>query len=308
MAEQITFDRDVRQAIRTIMARKAYEEGVVRQVREDLAGFPWLVATHRGLFAVSADSVVTVAHGWFFGMHRHGNHLFLFENCGERLRDACRGRIVRFDWQDGRLSNPQVLVTGLHGNGHQLRMIDGLLCHVDTANQRILRFHPDGRPFDIKTPFPPAPDTDTSGAYVHMNCIAKVRGQVAVMLHNGKAVERRKSELVWLDEEWNEARRVTLDGYMCHDIVPDDQGNLWHCLSEAGEIIADGGRRISLSDKLMTRAMAFCGDHLLVGLSSFGPRQIRDALAGEVVILDRDKRVIARHELPSGPADAATLI
>lgn len=307
MEDKATFDVDVRRAIRMALARKAYEDGVVRQVLEDLTDFAWLVATHRGLFAVSLDSVALVAHGWFFGLHRDGSHLYLFENCGERLRDACRGRIVRFDWQDGRLTSPQVLVTGLHGNGHQLRMIDGLLCLVDTANQRILRFHPDGRPFDIKTPFPPAPDTDTSGAYVHMNGIAKVRGQIAVMLHNGKALERRKSELVWLDEEWKVAQRITLEGYKCHDIVPDDQGTLWHCASESGEIMADDGRRIRLTDKLMTRAMAFCGDRLLVGMSSFGPRQIRDALAGEVAILDRDKQVIVRHELPSGPADAVAL-
>jgi hypothetical protein len=307
MAEPSPFDRDIRKTVRIILARQAYEEGVIRQVRQDLTGFTWLVATHRGLFAVSLEAVMLVAHGWFFGLHLHGNHLYLFENCGERLRDAYRGRIVRFSWQDGRLSDPQILVTGLHGNGHQLRVIDGLLCLVDTANQRVLRFHMDGRPLDIKTPFPPAPDTDTSGTYVHMNGIARVRGELAVMLHNGKSLERRKSELVWLDEEWKVARRVTLHGYKCHDIVPDDQGTLWHCASESGEIMADDGRRIKLSDNLMTRAMAFCGENLLVGMSSFGPRQIRDALAGEVAILDRDKRVIARHEMPSGPADAVAL-
>lgn len=307
MEDQITFDTDVRQAVRTILARNAYEQGVVRLLRQDLAGFAWLVTTHRGLFAVSLDTTVLVAHGWFFGLHIEGRHLYLFENCGERLRDANRGRIVRFAWQDDRLSDPQILVTGLHGNGHQLRMIDGLLCLVDTANQRIMRFHPDGRLHDIKTPFPSAPDTDTSGAYVHMNCIARVKGRLAVMLHNGKSLERRKSELVWLDDEWTAARRVILDGYMCHDIVTDDQGTVWHCASESGEIIADNGRRIRLSDNLMTRGMAFSGEHMLVGLSSFGPRQIRETLSGEVAILDRDKRVVVRHELPSGPADAAAL-
>lgn len=308
MDHENPFDPDARRAIRTILARNAYTQGVVRLVHEDLSGFAWLVATHRGLFAVSLERTLLVAHGWFFGLHMDGEHLYLFENCGERLRDANRGRIVRFAWRDGRLSDPQILVTGLHGNGHQIRMIDGLLCLVDTANQRIMRFHPDGRLHDIKTPFPVAPDTDTSGAYVHMNGLASVAGRLAVMLHNGKSLERRKSELVWLDDDWNVARRVTLEGYMCHDIVPDDQGTVWHCASESGEIMADDGRRIRLSDTLMTRGLAFRGEHLLVGLSSFGPRQIRDALSGEVAILDQEKRVVVRHELPSGPADAVTLL
>lgn len=308
MSGEFKFDKEARQAIRTVLARNSYEQGVVRQVCEALAGFAWLVATHRGLFAVSLTEVALVAHGWFFGLCLDGDRLFLFENCGERLRDANRGRIVRFTWREGRLDDPEILVTGLHGNCHQLRMIDGLLCLVDTANQRILRFHPDGRPLDVKAPFPPAPDTDTSGAYLHMNCIAEVDGRIAVMLHNGKSFERRKSELVWLGEDWTEVERVPLDGYMCHDIVPDEQGTLWHCASESGEIVAGDGRRVRLSDNLMTRAIAFSGAHMLVGLSSFGPRQIRDALSGEVAILDRDWQVVVRHELPSGPADAVALL
>ena len=302
-----TFETDVRRAIRTVLARQAYQDGVVRQVVADLTGYTWLVSTHRGLFAVSLTQVTQVAHGWFFGLHCEGEHIYLFENCGERLHGANLGRVIQFAWRNCQLTDPHILVTGLHGNGHQLKMIDGLLCLVDTANQRILRFDPSGRLHDIKTPFPPAPDSDTSGAYVHMNGIAKVHGRVVVMLQNGKSLERRKSELAWLDEDWAVAQRSTLEGFMCHDIVQDDQGTMWHSASESGEIIAADGRRIRLTDGLFSRAMAFAGRHLLVGLSSFGPRQNRDALKGEVAILDHAKRVIVRHELPSGPADAIAI-
>lgn len=155
MAEDFTFDKDVRKAIRSILARQAYEQGTVRQVLEDLTDYAWLVSTHRGLFAVSLDGVALVAHGWFFGLCQEGTHIYLFDNCGERQRDANLGRILRFSWLNGHLTDPQILVTGLHGNCHQLKVIDGMLCLVDTANQRILRYHLDGRLHDIKMPIPP---------------------------------------------------------------------------------------------------------------------------------------------------------
>lgn len=302
------FDTDVRRAIRHALARESYNTGRVRLAEAELQGFRWLVTTHRGLFAVSLDRTVLVAHGWFFGIDLAGGHVYYFENCAMRYRSENLGRIVRLDWDGARLGNPQVLVTGLHGNCHQLKVIDDLICLVDTANQRILRFALDGRPVDIKMPFPVAPNTDTSGAYLHINSIAQVNGRVALLLHNGKAPKPRKSELAWLDQDWNVAGRSFIDGYMCHDIVAGPDGTLWHCASKSGEVIEDSGRRIMVGEGLMTRAIAFSHDAMLVGLSSFGERQVRTELAGEVVIFDGAQRPIARHEMPAGPADAVALV
>jgi hypothetical protein len=301
------FDKDIRRAIRASLARESYAQGTVRIACGDLRGFWWLVTTHRGLFAASPDRIELVSHGWYFGIDRHENHIYLYENCGLRDRAANMGRIIRFEWDDRQLTNPRVLVTGLDGNAHQLKVIDGLLCLVDTANQRIQRFTLDGKLVDCKTPLPVAPPTDTSGAYHHINCLAEVDGRIALMLHNGKAPSPRKSELVWLDRDWNVTARQCIDGYMCHDIVADGQGTLWHSASASGEVINDKGERLKLSDSLMTRALAFCQNHLLVGLSSFGERQIRDGLAGEVVAIDRDGSQVARFDLPAGPADVVTL-
>jgi hypothetical protein len=301
------FDSDERRAIRVALARSAYAQGKFRLVLADLQGSWWLVTTHRGLYAVSPDRIELVAHGWFFGLDRHADQVYLFENCGLRDREANLGRILRFDWDGQHLANPAVLVTGIHGNAHHLKIIGGLICLVDTANQRILRYTLDGAVVDIKEPLPRAPATDTSGAYHHINCLAAIDGRIALMLHNGKAPQPRKSELVWLDPDWNLTDRHPIDGYQCHDIVPDAQGVLWHCASQTGELVSDTGRRCKISDTLMTRALAFCQGHLLVGLSTFGDRQVRDALAGEAVILDSAGNTVARHELPAGPADAVAL-
>ncbi|HEX4847417.1 MAG TPA: hypothetical protein VFV30_04690 [Novosphingobium sp.] len=304
---EAAFDNDIRRAVRASLAREAYAKGKVRLTNPDLGDSWWLVTTHRGLYSASPDGIQLVSHGWYFGVDRHGDHIYLYENCGLRDRESHLGRIVRLHWDGRHLSDPAVLVTGLHGNAHQLKVIGGLLCLLDTANQRILRFTLDGAPVDTKTPLPPAPANDTSGAYHHINSIAEIGGRVAILLHNGKAPSPRKSELVWLDADWQVAGRGEIDGYMCHDIVADGDGTLWHCASASGELTGSNGERIKLSDSLMTRALSFCRDHLLVGLSSFGERQIRDGLSGEVLVLDRDRRVVAHHDVPAGPADVVAL-
>ncbi len=305
--ETRNFDIAQRRAIKSALARKAYADNALRIANPDLQGKSWLVASHRGVFAVSQYSVCTAIHGWFFGICRHGDAIYLYENCGLRDRAANLGRIVRLDYRDGRLTHPTILVKGLHGNCHQIRVIDGLLCLVDTANQAVLRFTLDGDPVDAKMPIPVAPANDTSGAYTHMNSIAKIGDRIGMILHNGKADPPKSSELIWLDTDWKLMSRQSLPGYWCHDIIEDDTGKLWHCDSKAGAIFASDGQRISLAADRMTRAIALSGDHIVVGLSLFGPREIRDDLRGALLILDRSFNHIAEIKLDGSPTDIILL-
>lgn len=300
-------DPDVRRAVRLALARADYAQGRVRIAQHDLRGYDWLVTTAYGVFAIGGGRAVAVIHGWFFGINWAPPYVYLFQNCGHRDRESNEGRLIRLTVADGRIVDAAVLVTGLHNNCHQLRLIDDLLCLVDTANQRILRFTVAGEPVDTRAPFPHALPSNTSGGYHHMNSIAKIDGRIALMLHNGKAVPDRPSELAWLDAEWRVTDRVPLPGRCCHDIVADEAGVLWHCGSYAGELIASDGRRVRLSDQLMTRGLAFKPDALLVGLSGFGPRENRDALRGAVVLLDRAFNRLDQIALPSGPADIVAL-
>lgn len=298
--------REARTAVREAIARDAYARREVRVVDPDLADYPWLAATHRGLFAVTHGHVKTVMHGWFFGLCQHGRALYLFENCGHRDRSQRLGRIVRFDIADGRLVAPHVLIEGLHGNCHQIRVIDGLLCIVDTADQAILRFTLDGQAVDIRRPFPPAPLEDTSGAYLHVNALARIGNRVAIMLHNGKTVPQKRSELAWLDADWQLVERRTLPGHKCHDIVVEGD-KLWHSDSMAGDIIASDGTRICVSDALMTRGLVVGPETIVVGLSSFGPRHLRSALHGAVVLIDRTTGAREQMILDGGPTDIILL-
>ncbi|MBN8499989.1 MAG: hypothetical protein J0M19_02420, partial [Sphingomonadales bacterium] len=273
----------------------------------DLAGRDWLVASPRGLFAIGQGSATLAVQGWFFGLCRSGDQLYLFENCGLRDRSAGLGRLIGLSIKNNCLGSPQVLAKGLDANCHQVRVIGDHICVVDTANQRILRFMRDGSPLDTRQILPPAPSEDTSGGYCHINSIAQIDGRIAVLLHNGRAEPQRRSELAWLDGDWHIAARASLPGYGCHDIAVDPAGTVWHSASQSGEVFAADGRRVRLSDRLMTRGIAFSADHAAVGLSSFGPRQLRDALGGAIAIVNADWSVRDMISIAGPPTDIVAL-
>ncbi len=302
-----TFSLEERRAIKMALARDAYERNIVRIAEPDMTPYTWLVASHRAVFAVAEDRVCTALHGWFFGICRHENQFYLFENCGMRDRSVDLGRIIRIDLVEGRLTNPVVLVTGLHTNCHQVRVIDGLLCVVDTSNQAIRRYTLAGDLVDVKHPFPVASSNARTGMYLHLNGVAKIGSRIAIMRHNGQVLPVRNSELAWLDSDWNPLSIHPLDGQCCHDIVADEAGVIWHCGSSAGEILLSDGRRITVSDDMMTRGLTVSADRIIVGVSSFGRRQIRDSLPGAVVILDRAFNRVAQLSLNGPPTDIALL-
>ena len=301
------FDKDSKRAIRLALARDAYQADVVRLADTDLGDSRWLVSTNRGVVAVSPYSVKTVIHGWFFGIHRHDDHVYLFESCGQYDFSRQWGRIIRLRIENNRLVDPIVLVRGLHHNCHQLKVIDGLICLLDTANQQVLRFTLAGVPVDELQPFPVAPLTDTSGAYLHFNSIAEVGGRIAVMLHNGKAMPEKNSELAWLDRSWRVIERIPLAGRLCHDVVSDESGAIWHCASDTGEIISSTGVRHSIAPGAFTRGLAWSGDHLIVGVAAIAPRNLRDQLACRVSFHDRNLDCIGQIGLSGAPTDVAVL-
>ena len=302
-----TFEFDTRRAIRVAMALRSYETDSVRLVDPDISDYDWLVATHRGLYAANSNGAKRVIYGWFFGICRDGQDVYLFENCAMRDRTRALGRIIKMTIASGALSEPIVLVKGLAANCHQIEIMDGLLCIVDTANQAILRYTLDGSLVDVKTPFPIAPVSDSSGMYLHMNSIARIGDRIAVMLHNGTTIPEKCSELAWLDLDWKLRERVPLDGHNCHDIVEDENGVIWHSASSTGELMASDGRRVKIDDGRMTRGIALSANTMIVGISSFGARQNRDALPGAIVILDRALNRLAEIELKGPPADIVAI-
>jgi hypothetical protein len=295
-------------AIREALARLAYDQHVVRLVDPDLDGWDWLATSHRGVFAIASGRIKLVVRGWFFGVCHHGNHLFLFENCGHRDYHSNLGRIIRLDLRGKTLSAPKVIATGLHNNCHQLAVIDDLLCLVDTGNQAIRRYTFEGDAVDVHCPLPVAPHTDHSGTYAHINTIAKIGGRIGLVLHNGKVLPTKTSEIVWLDDDWKMVERYALPGHHCHDIVEDELGRLWHSLSAEGDILRSDGTRIAITPDKMTRGIALKPEVMAVGISTFGPRHLRGTLNGSLALLRRsDLSKIEEIDLPAAPADVIAL-
>lgn len=293
-------------AIRAALARQAYATDTVRLRATDLRGVECLVATRQGLFAASRDRSTLIAHGFFFGLHRHGDTVFAFEACDIPSTSSARGRILAFTLDGAQIAGARVVVRGLDNQCHQLAVIGDLLCLVDTANQVIRRFTREGEPVDIRTPLPPVRRGEGGKAYRHINSIARVSDGLVLMLHNGAGATERPSELAWLDADWSVARIEPLAGHGCHDIVEDAAGTRWHCGSRDGELLRSDGPPIRVSAR-MTRGLALGRDGLIVGTSEFGPRARRTELTGSVVFLDRDHRPIRELPLDGAPADIISI-
>ncbi len=287
--------------LRGVLARSSYDNAEIRIADANLIGFDWLVSSSKGLFALSSSGHKTIIYGWFFGLCLHDGRLYLYENCGHRDRDTPRGRLIMLRLIDNRLTDPQVIATGLDCHCHQLVVIDGCLCLVDTANQAILRFDLEGNPIDVRSPFPPFTYDEPLFGYHHINAVASIGERIAVMLHNGRL--NVPSALAWLDRDWRWVETRPLPGTHCHDIVQDEHDVLWHSDSMAGDIFSSDGRRVHISDDLMTRGIAMTSDHVVVGVSTFGPRHVRDTLQGFAVIFDRSFDRCVKVSLPGSPAD-----
>lgn len=293
--------------LRAMLAGVAYQTDTVRLTDASMAGCDCLVASRQGLFGVGRDgSVVKAAHGLFFGIRSFADGFLAFEACDRIYARSNKGRLVHLRRDGDRLVGARILAKGLDNQCHQIAAFDNALWVVDTANQAILQFAYDGSPIARHTPFPVAPADDTSGAYLHINSIARIGDSIALLLHNGRAEPLRPSELAWVDRSWTATSRVPLNGHSCHDIVVDDHGVLWHCDSMAGDVITSADGRIGVADR-MTRGLAVTADTIVVGTSNFTSRRGREAVVGSVAFIDRATDRRTEVMLPGAPTDLVLL-
>jgi hypothetical protein len=293
--------------LRRALAREAYRRREVRVADPLIAGHDCLIASRLGLFAGRREGVKRVLWGYFFGIARHDDAVYLFESCDAPSGASNMGRMNRFRLREGWLIDFAIIAEGLHNQCHQIAVIDGLLCVVDTARQSIVRLRLDGSPFDVQRPLEAVGlQSEERGVYRHINSIAAVGEHIALLLHNGSVVPEEASELAWLDRDWKLLWRQPLPGRHCHDILPMPGGAVWHCGSLAGEIISASGVRIKVSDR-MTRGLIVSRDGFILGASLFGTRSTRDNLAGSIIYLDSHFRRLAEVECPGAPTDLLAL-
>lgn len=288
------------------LAGAAYEAGTVRLASRDLGGYSHIAASRQGLFAIREGGSSLIAHGLFFGVTLAGPSIYVFEACDLPRFATGRGRIIRLIREGGRIVKTEVIASGLNNGCHQIDIIDGRLCVLDTYGQRVLRFGLDGTLNDILQPLPPAPRDDWTGGYVHFNSLLAVDGRILLLLHNGGEATGRQSELAVLDRDWRLTDRHTLPGLGCHNIAVLEDGALLSCASLSGELIGPGGRRVKISP-MMTRGLSVDSDMIVVGASTFSGRRTRHRAAGTVTFLDRAFRVRSVLDLPGAPTEIRKL-
>jgi hypothetical protein len=293
------------------LARVAFAENRVRVATLDIGDCIALVSCGFGVYGITRDGQSRrILFGRFHGISHQGDHVLLLEICDRPRNPGRMARILRLPLSGDRLGEPEIVVRGLDNKAHQLAQFDGLIHLVDTANQQIQRFTPDGVLVDEIRSFPFRRGDPAGGDYHHLNSIALVGDRIGVMLHNGKLKRPdgtdRPSEVAWFDRDWRLIARHEVAGHGCHDIVADEHGTVWHCGSMDGEIVSAAGERHKVT-QLMTRGLAFAADRLFVGASVFGDRATRDMFMGQVLVLDRGLRPLATVELPSAPMDLIAL-
>lgn len=288
--------------IRIALAREAYSTGKVRLIDGNLEGASHVVATRTGLFVTAGESLRQIAHGQFYGITIDNDAILAFEACDRTHEATRRGRIVRFNRIEESIVSTDVLATGLDNGCHQIDLIDGRLCVVDTYNQRILRFGSDGGVPDIIQPLGLATANDWAGGYAHINSIIAHSGHIILLLHNGASKTNNPSEIARFDREWRMIERVPLDGSGCHGLAVLDKGEILTCGSFAGSLISTEGLAVRVCD-MMTRGLSVAdgsvGGGIVVGGSILADRETRDRQCGALFFFDRNYQPQGSMDVPA---------
>jgi hypothetical protein len=282
---------------RYMLATHAYENGEVRLVSRDLSGCDHLAATRHGLFAVNVEGYRRIAYGLFYGITVVGDAIYAFE-AGDRPRHRTyRGRIVCFHRDGDTIDVAEVIATGLDNGCHQIDVLRGELHVLDTYNQAIIILSLDGAERRVLRPLPLASDRDGAD-YLHINSLLQRGDHTLLLLHNGSRPDGPRSEVASFDAEWKLIAREEVDGYGCHNLALLEDGALLSCGSQAGELIGSNGLKVKLG-AMMTRGLSVDAAGLLVGGSTFSPREIRDDKGGAVYFLDRAYRIVSVVPMPA---------
>lgn len=268
------------------------------------AGHDYIMASREGLYIIHREACRRIADGYFFGVTVKGDEIYCFKTVSleEAATATNSGCIVRYEYRNGMLSRPEVVIAGLHHNCHQVDFFDGAFFVVDTGNNRILEFGSDWTLKKEHQILPPAPRKGV--LHAHINSLLGHGDSIFVMFHNGG--RRMPSEIVEFGRDFTERRRVVLSSTGCHDIVRLEDGHLLYCESFKGRIARDDGTVFAI-DGLYTRGLAVGPDEIAVGSSLYGERLTRELLPGFVTFLDRSFCRVGRLFVSAAPTQIRRL-
>ncbi|MES3101652.1 hypothetical protein [Sphingomonas faeni] len=300
-----------RNTVRYALATQAYRSGTVRLVDPDLSGYEHIVGTRRGLFAANRAGVKLIAYGLFYGLTIHDDMILAFEACDRVHSLSARGRLVRFRREGAHIAAADVIATGLDNGCHQIDIVDGRICVIDTYNQRILRYPLTGGEGEILHPIPgnflrdSGTDDgrdDWARGYAHVNSLIACGDAILLMLHNGADKTGRPSEIMRFDRDWRPIAQIPVDGLGCHSFAVLENGAVLTCGSFGGELVSTDGVKVAVCD-MMTRGLSVDAETIVVGGTAFAERNVRDEEQGAILFLDRGYRRQAIVAIPAPPME-----
>jgi catechol 2,3-dioxygenase-like lactoylglutathione lyase family enzyme len=281
----------------------AYRNDRVAVRARDLRGYTHVVGTREGVYAIRRDGFVKVLDGQFFGTTVRGSSIYLFQACGPQVFKQKRGRIIRLDLTDGRITGTAVVARELDNGTHQIDFLGDRLAVVETYTQTIVVYEEDFRSAARYQPLGPAKTDDWEGGYGHVNSIVAYEGSIYLLKHNGGLKTGRKSELVRCDADFRVQEVIKLPGAMCHNIVFLEDGRLLVCDSRGGSLIDRDGV-VAEVGTAFTRGLSVDEEQVVVGESVLADRRTRQLFSrGAVYFLDRGYRLVSRLDLPAAPSD-----
>ena len=293
---------------RLLLAGEDYELDRVRVANRDLAGFTHIVTTRKGLFAVRQGEWKLLAYGQFYGIALRQHGVYVFQACNATYDPTARGRLVHFEREGDRLTSVRVIAKGLDNGVHQMDFVDGSLCVVDTYNQQVLRFHPDGEVLEPRFPLAKLAErwSGKQQGYVHANSLLAVGNKILLLLHNQWRHTGECSEVLLCDLAWQPLERWTVPARSGHDLALLEEGTLLLCDSESGDLIGTDDFRVHVSPYL-TRGLAVGEDSIVVGASRLANRETRERVTGTITFLNRSYVIESVLELPAAPMDIKRL-
>ena len=271
--------------------RLRYRLDRVARARGDLAGFPYLVATKRGLFAAGPDQYRLIAPGHYYGVSFRDGGIYCFEKL------AGRGRVVRYRREGNRIGEGRVVIRDLSEGCHQIDWAGDFLYVTDTYNNRVLKFDGAYRQVAEFYPLGRCERGRASDNYAHINSVVFFAGYAFLVCHNETAKTGRASQVLRCSPDFEVLQTYERCGASAHNIVLLPDRSALVCDSGGAQVIDLHGAVRAKVD-LFTRGLSVNATEVVVGGSELADRGSRERVRGKLYFFAPNFTLLRTLSLP----------
>ena len=205
------------------------------------------------------------------------------------------GRILKCVIEGSQVNEWSVFKDGLSRNIHQIDAVNGNIMVTDPSGNRILALDEHGNIVREVYPFGPLSSGKASPNYGHFNSVFCQDEHLYVVAHNYTQYSGKRSEILILDKETFEVKKVMKDiGGCAHNVIARE-GYFLVCDSMDG-LLKDQGNTVGKMGTF-TRGLAMNDEYILVGGSMYGRRAERIGKDCFMYLLTHDFRPVVEITL-----------